>query len=345
MALINTALTLKDLPPAPEGKTGWPWTEQTEPLPETMPDGSDWPRISIITPSYNQGNFIEETIRSVLLQGYPNIEYIIIDGGSTDNTIEIIRKYEPWISYWVSEPDNGQTDAIQKGFDRCNGVIWNWLNSDDLLEINALQSISKVYLQEPLATVYSGKLIVFNDSNPYSTYLHPSPFEELSNLICVWEKWGTPQHSIYMSCSACRLVGGLDVSLKYAMDYELYLRLALIPNFKVKLIDDILAKFRLHSDSKTVSQQPAFKSEILQVFDKFAHQNREIMPRGWKSSRAKFQFHLVIDQLTRHHNQNIPLTEFIKQSFPFFPHIWNYRFFWAYLFSYLKYPQISPEAF
>lgn len=337
--------TLRELPPPPPGKTGWPWTEETQPLPDTMPHGGEWPRISIVTPSYNQGQFIEETIRSVLLQGYPNLEYIIIDGGSTDNTIEIIRKYEPWISYWVSEPDNGQTNAIQKGFDRCNGVIWNWLNSDDLLEVNALQSISKANSKEPLATVYSGKLNIFDDSTTLLTHLHVERFQEISDLICVWEKWGNPQPVTYLSCYACRLVGGLDVSLKYAMDYELYLRLALMPNFKVKLIDEILAKFRLHSDSKTVSQQQAFKSEILQVFDKFAYQNMEIMPRGWKSSRAKFQFHLVIDELTSHHNQNIPLTEFIKQSFSFFPHIWNYRFFWAYLFSYLKYPQISREAF
>src|SRR5688572_28969334 len=103
---------LSDLPAPPPGKTGWPWTEETFQLPEAMPDGKRWPRISIVTPSYNQGQFIEETIRSVLLQCYPNLEYIVIDGGSTDDSVEIIEKYKSWLTYWVSEPDKGQVDAI-----------------------------------------------------------------------------------------------------------------------------------------------------------------------------------------------------------------------------------------
>ena len=336
--------TLGELPPSPPGKTGWPWTEESPQLPTLAPDNSEWSCISIVTPSYNQGQFIEETIRSILLQGYPNLEYIIIDGGSTDNTVDIIRKYEAWISYWVSEPDKGQTNAIYKGFQRCTGVIWNWLNSDDLLESNALQAVAKANSQEPSATLYSGKLIVFDDSNPSSKYFHPQAFRELLDLICVWESWGTPQPSIFMTYSACVEVGGLQTTLNYAMDYELYLRLSLIPNFKVKYIESNLARFRLHSDSKTVSQQIPFKTEIALVFDKFANQHESTMPSGWQSSRARFQFHLGLDRLSSQHAHNIPLPEFLQQSFSFLPHIWNYRFFWAYLFSYLKHPPTSHKV-
>lgn len=132
---------LAELPPPPPGKIGWPWTIETPGLPPARQDGSPWPRISIVTPSYNQGKFIEETIRSVLLQGYPDLEYVVIDGGSTDDSVDIIKKYAPWLTYWVSEKDKGHGHGINKGFDRTSGRILGWINSDDLYFWDSLRHV------------------------------------------------------------------------------------------------------------------------------------------------------------------------------------------------------------
>lgn len=133
--------TLAQLPSPSSIKIGWPWTEESPQLPDNMPNGTEWPKISIVTPSLNQGQYIEETIRSVLLQGYPNLEYIVIDGDSSDESVEIIQKYDKWLTYWISELDKGQSHAINKGIYKCTGAIFTWLNSDDYYNPNAFLSI------------------------------------------------------------------------------------------------------------------------------------------------------------------------------------------------------------
>ena len=124
----------------PSGQTGWPWTEGSESLPDKMPDGREWPRITVVTPSFNQGRFLEATLRSILLQGYPNLEYFVLDGGSTDSSVEIIKKYERWLTYWVSERDGGQSAAINRGLRMGTGSHATWINSDDMLCQNALNT-------------------------------------------------------------------------------------------------------------------------------------------------------------------------------------------------------------
>lgn len=331
MPTIRTALTLKDLPPPLHEQSGWPWTEQSQPLPAQMLNRSEWPLISIITPSYNQGQFIEETIRSVLLQGYPNLEFIIIDGGSSDNSVEIIQKYETWLAYWISEPDKGQTDAIQKGFNLSTGIILNWLNSDDILEPAGLQKVALAYQSYPFATIYSGNLTVFGEGEEIQA---PKCFQNLSELICIWERWAVPQPAVFLSRNSWLEVNGLHTSLQYAMDYELYLRLAQLPNFNVYDIGAPVARIRRHAESKTSSQQIPFRREILEVFDNFSKNHPSLLPQGWRRSRALFEYISALtfaEHPTNKEVSELSLSSFIRISIPYFLSICRYRFFWGVL--------------
>src|SRR5918996_5491103 len=199
------------LPPSP-GKIGWPWTEESAQLPETMPDGCVWPRISIVTPSYNQGQFIEETIRSVLLQGYPSFEYIVIDGGSTDDSKEIIQKYEPWLTYWVSEPDRGQAHAINKGFARATGDIIQWVNSDDLLTPGALAEVGRLISLNPGAMIAGGCENFWADGKSEIKYNYGLSRE---GLIAFWRREASyEQRSLFTPCRVMDECGGLDETLR-----------------------------------------------------------------------------------------------------------------------------------
>lgn len=179
---MHFAQSISHLPKPPFGKTGWPWTEETDP--SVFDNNKVYPKISIVTPSYNQGHFIEKTIRSILLQNYPNLEFIIIDGGSTDNTIEIIKKYEPWISYWVSEKDKGIYDAMNKGLSVSTGDWINFMNIQDYFLRNAF-----TYL---FAKFISSKKVIYSDAylkddyGNLSYYKHHKPIKNLfilSNML------------------------------------------------------------------------------------------------------------------------------------------------------------------
>jgi len=230
-----------------------------------MPDDRPWPRISIVTPSYNQGRFIEETIRSVLLQGYPDLEYIIIDGGSTDASAEIIRKYQPWLTYWVSEPDRGQSHAINRGFRRSTGEIIAWLNSDDTYCPSALASVAERYSK------YSGYSFIYGALrivDPYGRALKIlAPEVTLPSLIL---RNDIPQPATFMQRSVLDSVGYLNESLHFAMDRDYWCRAVLQhpADLPFARLETILANQRQHADCKTCSQPLLFVDERLRLYDR-----------------------------------------------------------------------------
>lgn len=260
-------ISLAMLPPPPPGKTGWPWTEQPAPLPERMPDGAAWPRISIVTPSYNQAQYIEETIRSVLLQGYPNLEYIVMDGGSSDASAEVIRKYAPWLAYWASEKDRGQAHAINKGFERSTGDLIAWLNSDDTLLPGALKLFGTEHHAQPGAVLCAG-IVQATDTGEVVRTVLPQGVS-LANMVRIWQAqtmhWGQP--ATYIPRKLYELVGGVDEGLRYVFDRDWMCRL--LRAAPARFIPTVAASFRLHQASKTIGESGAWLAEQKQVTQRY----------------------------------------------------------------------------
>ncbi|MBV5328910.1 MAG: glycosyltransferase, partial [Chlorobium sp.] len=152
------------------------WKIHNKPLdfPESLPSGKPWPKISIVTPSFNQGKYIEDTILSILLQGYPNVEHIIMDGGSTDETLEIVKSYEQSLAKIISEPDKGQSEAINKGMRLATGDILTWLNSDDMLAPGALAAIAMAFDVND-ADLVAGVCHLFKDNRHFASHLTSCP--------------------------------------------------------------------------------------------------------------------------------------------------------------------------
>ena len=204
------------------------------------------PKISIITPSFNQGMYLEETILSIIGQNYPNLEYIIIDGGSTDNSVEIIKKYEKHLAYWVSEKDKGQSDAINKGFKKATGEIVCWLNSDDILVENALLNVANFFSENPDMDVVNGNLILIDkSSNILSGYF----ILKQKNWYAKRGIYYISQPSMFWKRRVIDSIGLLREDLHTQMDKEFLIRI-FENNFKIGRLEKILAGFRIHIDSK-----------------------------------------------------------------------------------------------
>lgn len=272
-------ISLSELPPPPLGKSGWPWTECcpfTEPT--RSPCNDELQKISIVTPSFNQAGFIEETIRSVLLQGYRNLEYIIIDGNSSDESVEIIRKYERWITFWVSEPDRGQSHAINKGFMRASGHVLGWLNSDDFFLPGALQSIANSGKSNPDAVGWVGATQAIDLQGKPLFMLKPELPPIGENII----DWGggrgafLPQPSCFFSAQAFRDCRGLNEDLFFAMDLDLWLRLMELGRFVIG--NQVLASYRVYPEAKSYRDEIGQLVELVQIV---ANAKRHEIARRW----------------------------------------------------------------
>ena len=233
--------TLPELPPPSSGKTGWPWTEANKP-----PSPGAWPRITIVTPSMNQAKFLEETIRSVLLQGYPDLEYMVIDGGSTDGSIEIIRPYEKWLTYWTSEPDKGQADAVNKGWRRATGDILAYINSDDTYCPDALRLVAQAFASDPQLGLVYGRCYVIDEQG---AVLRERRVRDATLAEVLRWSPSIPQPTMFAQRTAVETVGLLRTDLQYTMDYELSLRIGL--KYRMQFLPHFLANMRDHPAAKT----------------------------------------------------------------------------------------------
>jgi glycosyltransferase involved in cell wall biosynthesis len=225
-------------------------------------------KISVVTPSFNHGMYIEETILSVLGQNYPNLEYIIIDGGSTDNSVEIIKKYECHLTHWVSERDKGQTEAINKGFRRCTGDIVAYLNSDDVYEPGVFQLVNDFFCDNPDVKMIYGDAEIIDANGNYLCHRHELPFDRMMGAFIGFGLL-IPQPTAFWKRDIFDKVGYFNESYNFGMDSEFWSRVAF--DGTIKHIDVLMAKARYHDNSKTVTN---FRTRNTQAEEEYILEKR-----------------------------------------------------------------------
>jgi len=219
------------------------------------------PTVSIVTPSFNQVRYLEATIQSVFAQDYPHIEHIIVDGGSTDGSVDVIKKYADRLAWWVSEKDRGQTDAINKGFARASGQIFAWLNSDDTYEPRAVGQAVKYLLDHPeVGMVYADCNYINEDGRVIGKF--PAAQTDLPRLRQGYVH--IPQQTMFFRAELWKQIGPLDPSFYFAMDYDLWTRIAARSELKY-LAGQTWANFRIHTSGKTIAADDRCWPEMIRV--------------------------------------------------------------------------------
>jgi len=236
--------------------------------------GKFWPKISIIVPSLNQGKFIGATLSSIINQGYPNLELIVIDGASTDNTLSVINQYETYISWWVSEPDSGQAAAINKGFSRSTGEIMAWINSDDLVIPGAFFLVAEYFLKHSeVQVIYGNRLLINEDGLEIGRWVLPYH----SDRVLKWTDF-VPQETLYWTRDAWDLTGGrLDENFCFAMDWDFLLRLS-GKGINICHLPVFLGLFRVHDQQKTLNQMVSVGRQEIQ---KIRQRELGFYPERW----------------------------------------------------------------
>lgn len=226
---------------------------------------SSFPKISVITASYNQGKFLERTILSVLNQQYPNLEFIIVDGGSTDESLSIIKKYEKHLAYWVSEKDSGQANAINKGFNKATGDLLCFQNSDDLFCDNSFNLVAEAFKNNPKMDVFYGDMLMIDAEDNVLEILKTNDFDIKAQVL---EGMQIFNQSMYFKKSLGEKYGFIEEKLKFVIDYENTLRYA-INGAKFKKVDKLLGAFRKHEDAKTSNLEVIRATEHEEIRSKY----------------------------------------------------------------------------
>ncbi|RYC70628.1 MULTISPECIES: glycosyltransferase family 2 protein [Spirosoma] len=216
--------------------------------PVVRTDGKAYPKLTVVTPSFNQVEYLERTILSVLNQHYPNLEYFIIDGGSTDGSVELIKQYEPYLAGWVSEKDRGQTDAINKGFRRATGDYVAFQNSDDVFAPGAFERVAEAWRKSPQTDVFFGDMYITDLNDVILEELRVPPFR----IECqIYEGMQVFNQSLFIRRSLMNQAGFLDESLKFVIDYEIVTRLGVQKGVRFQHVNGFWGGFRVQPDAKS----------------------------------------------------------------------------------------------